>query len=218
MSQELSCLRQLVPGGDGWLELGTGTGHFAQALGIPLGVDPSQPALSLARSRGIRVLEGRAEALQLESNSQDGVLMVVTLCFVQDPLQSLREAARVLHQGGSLVLGLVPADSPWGQEYQEKARTGHAFYSFARFYGIQHVLDLAKQAGFQLSRAMSCLLEGPRDQVDPYAAPFPGTVDGAGFVAMEFKPAQEPSAGPPDHSVGRGGAASPGQEPPGKGT
>jgi hypothetical protein len=42
-------------------EIGVGTGRFAEALGIDLGVDPSAGALEFAVKLGIRVLHGKDE-------------------------------------------------------------------------------------------------------------------------------------------------------------
>ncbi|HEY7803855.1 MAG TPA: hypothetical protein VIC30_05410, partial [Orrella sp.] len=38
---ELKVLRALKPNTDSWLEIGTGSGRFAQALGIEYGAEPS---------------------------------------------------------------------------------------------------------------------------------------------------------------------------------
>ena len=44
-----------------WLEIGVGSGRFAQALGIETGVDPSSKLLQMARRRGINAFLGRGE-------------------------------------------------------------------------------------------------------------------------------------------------------------
>ena len=60
---------------DGWLDVGVGTGRFAHALGIPVGVDPSPNMLALAAARGIVTHEARAEALPFAPESFDSVPM-----------------------------------------------------------------------------------------------------------------------------------------------
>ncbi len=42
-----------------WLEVGVGSGRFAQPLGIETGLDPSRELLNIAKSRGINVFLGR---------------------------------------------------------------------------------------------------------------------------------------------------------------
>ena len=50
---ELAALRPLLPDlPEPWFEVGVGTGRFAQALGIPVGLDPSAELVARARERG----------------------------------------------------------------------------------------------------------------------------------------------------------------------
>ena len=183
---ELRCLKELLgPLTGRWLEVGVGTGRFAQALGIQEGIDPSGAVLRYAAQRGIRTQVGTAEALPYPKESFDGVLMVVTICFVSDPQQAVRESARVLRPGGRLVVGLVPAESPWGRLYREKARSGHLFYSHARFYTCRQVIEWAQAAGLTLQTARSCLFTPPGQPVEENRFE-DGALEHAGFVAIAF--------------------------------
>jgi ubiquinone/menaquinone biosynthesis C-methylase UbiE len=89
--------------------------------------------LKLAGQRGICGVLGRAKTLPFKSSSFDLVLMVVSVCFFEEPLRAFKEAYRVLKNDGYLVLGLVPSDSPWADFYKEKARRGHPIYSHILF-------------------------------------------------------------------------------------
>jgi len=196
---ELESIRALKRAAGGrWLEVGVGTGRFAERLGVDEGVDPSEEMLRRARARGITVRAATAEALPYPDSSWDGLLLVVTICFLDDPRLALAECMRVLKDGGELIVGLVPADSPWGAEYSRQGRQGHPFYSAARFYTCDEVIDLAGQAGLVYDGAASTLLEPPAD--DPPSAmqePVEGMVQGAGFVALRFvKHAKTRRAGP----------------------
>ena len=184
---ELDCLRLIQPGFTGhWLEVGVGTGRFAQALGIGFGVDPSAAVLEYARRRGIEVQEGRGEQLPYPADHFSGALLVVTICFLSDPAAALAECARVLRPGGALVAGLVPADSPWGRQYQRQAAEGHPFYSAARFYRIVELTALATDAGFRLECAASTLLVPPTDRPPEAERPRSGLSPEAGFVALRY--------------------------------
>ncbi len=182
---ELACVQDVSNDNrDRWLEVGVGTGRFASALGIREGVDPSEPALLLARSRGIDARQGTAERLPYSDGTFDGILLVTTLCFVSDARRAMREFCRVVKPGGQLVIGMIPADSPWGRLYAEKGRQGHPFYSTAHFHTVADVISLAEEAGFTFARACSCLLNAPESTQSRDTAP--GIIEEAGFVCLGF--------------------------------
>jgi ubiquinone/menaquinone biosynthesis C-methylase UbiE len=198
-AEEVACLRRLMPVTTGrWLEVGTGTGRFAMTLGVKDGVDPSAPMLAVAARRGIRAVQAAGEWLPYADQCFNGVLMATTLCFLSDPVRTLQECHRVLRDVGRLVLGLIPADSPWGQLYLQKGREGHPMYSTATFYVCNEVIRLATGAGFDLYGAFSGLLMPPDspERADP-AEPRMGIVKDAGFVAIAFgrRPLREPLGG-----------------------
>ena len=67
------------------LEVGVGTGRFAEALGIEYGIDPSPNVLLYAKERGISVVRGFAEDLPYTDHSFHAIFMIVTVCFLTDP-------------------------------------------------------------------------------------------------------------------------------------
>lgn len=183
---ELECLRPLVTKAHRpWLEIGVGTGRFAQALGVEEGIDPSVPMLKRAAMRGIRVRKGIGENLPYADSSFSGVLMVVTLCFLAEPQKVFGEAARVLKPGGRLVVGLIPADSPWGEEYARRGKGGHPIYGAARFYEPGQVIAMAESAGLYVEGESSCLFT-PAGVRPGEGGCRNGVVSGAGFVAIAF--------------------------------
>ncbi len=143
---ELAAVREMVPAGEG-LEVGVGTGRFAGPLGIRVGVEPSARMRSIARQRGIDAIDGVAEALPYPDASFDVVLMVTTICFVNDLDASLREAHRVLSPGGHLVIGFIDRDSPLGRDYQVH-RAESIFYVEASFYSAREVRVRLERADF----------------------------------------------------------------------
>jgi len=184
--REVACLRKAMsPTAGRWLEVGVGTGQFAVALGVAEGVDPSPSMRAMAERRGIRAVDAVGECLPYADRSFDGVVMTTTLCFLADPAKSFEQCHRVLKDVGRLVVGLIPADSPWGRLYARKAVQRHPIYSAATFHTPEEVIDLGSGSGFDLHETWSCLLTPP-DSLGGKEQPEEGIVPEAGFVAMSF--------------------------------
>ena len=166
-----------------WLEIGVGSGRFAQALGIETGIDPSARLVEMATKRGINTLLGEGEQKLFDEKSFGTVFLIVTLCFLDSPLDVLKEANRILMPGGKIVLGLVLEESPWGQFYRAKKAEGHRFYKYATFYRYDDVIRLMAQAGFLNERTVSTLFQSP-GQVQHMEEAREGYFPDAGFTIM----------------------------------
>ncbi len=153
---ELEALRRVLPPFRKGLEVGVGTGRFAAPLGIQVGVEPSAQMAAVAKKRGIEVVPGVAEALPFADKSFDLVLMVTTICFVDDIDKSFEEAKRVLADDGHLIIAFVDRDSPLGKFYEaHKAKS--RFYKEATFYSKKDIFKLLKSHGFVLKRCNEAL-------------------------------------------------------------
>ena len=161
---ELAAVRMLLPSpGARGVEVGVGSGKFAEPLGITTGVEPSEKMAERAKKRGINVLPGVAENLPLSDESFDVVLMVTTICFVDDILLSFQEAFRVLETGGSIIVGFVDKESGLGRQYAEK-RNRSKFYKDASFYSTPEVLNYLSEAGFVTEQIKQTLIPGSHDK------------------------------------------------------
>lgn len=178
---ELLAVRVLLPWRGVGLEVGVGSGRFAGPLGVQVGLDPSEPMLAYARQRGIRAVRGVAEALPFADAAFDYVLIVTTICFVDDPQAMLDEARRVLRPDGHVVLGFIDRASVVGRAYL--ARQAHdEFYREARFYSAEEVADLLIESEFaHLEWAQT--LSGPLEALQDPEPPREGYGQGA-FVVV----------------------------------
>jgi len=181
---EVEALKQVLPLlPKPWIEIGIGSGRFAQALGIDVGLDPSSQLLKIARNRGARVLLGRGEEAPFKDGSFGAIFFIVTLCFVDSPGRILSEAARLLKSQGKVVLGLVLKESPWGQLYQREKETGHRFYRHATFYSYAEVEMLLMRTGFSIEKVASTLFQNP-GKVNHIELPRQGFSADAGFAVI----------------------------------
>ena len=145
---EIKAIRSLLPDFKNGIEIGIGSGKFAIPLGINLGVDPSVKMTEIARSHGIKVIEGTGEDLPFKNNSFDLVLMVTTLCFLDDAMKAFSEIYRVLKKSGFFLNGFVDKNSKVGKMYQKK-KNKSIFYKPAIFYSVEEVVSLLDKTGFK---------------------------------------------------------------------
>lgn len=145
---ELQALQTLLPKGKQVIEIGVGSGRFAAPLDIRTGIEPSSQMRKLARQRGIDAREGVAENLPLEDSQFDFVLMVTTICFLDDIEKAFREVQRILKPAGEFIIGFIDRESEVGQTYQQY-KNESPFYSIATFYSVDEIISYLKKTGFR---------------------------------------------------------------------
>lgn len=180
VASELEAIRALDPGGRG-LEVGVGTAVFADALDVDVGLDPSPDMLARARGRGVEAVRGVGEALPFPDASFGRVLLLATLCFLDDPPAALAEARRVLDPDGSLLVADIPRDSRWGRRYARRAREGDPLYEGVRLRTVGEVEALLEEAGFRVREAVGTLQAGPGEGGEEGEPPT-RDVGGCGYV------------------------------------
>ena len=145
---ELNAIRGKLPKGVDGLEVGVGSARFAAPLGIEFGIEPSSRMREIAKHRGIEVVGGVAENLPFANAQFNFILMVTTICFLDDIDIAFREARRVLKKSGNFIIGFVDKNSTLGRLY-EKNKRENKFYKVATFYSVDEVIFHLKQAGFE---------------------------------------------------------------------
>lgn len=143
---EAGMLRSMIPAGTGF-EVGIGTGIFARELGIRMGNDPSGAMLRVAQERNLITYQCNGDHLPFHDGYFDFVLMVTTICFLDDVAGTLKECFRVIRHGGDIVIGFVDKESIIGKAYLA-AKEKSLFYKDAEFYSVIEVQSFLKEAGF----------------------------------------------------------------------
>ena len=183
---ELLTLRELVPATGKGVEIGVGSGRFAEPLGIVTGIEPSAAMAALARARGINVIEGVAESLPLQDQTFDFVMFVTTLCFVDSVSRALTEAFRIIKPGGCIVIGLISRESELGEVYESKRRKS-IYYQDAHFVDIKDITSILTDCGFVELVWRQTLFAG---QAEDVVQPSELGYDRGGFVVVKAtKPA-----------------------------
>lgn len=145
---EVNAIKEILPGFKSAVEIGVGSGKFALPLNIKLGIEPSARMRKIAESRGINVIDAAAEDLPFKDIGFDLVLMVTTLCFLDDAKKAFSEVYRILKLDGYFINGFVDKNSRVGIIYQ-KNKHKSIFYNIASFYSTEEVIELLKEAGFK---------------------------------------------------------------------
>lgn len=148
---ELALLRDMMPLFSDGLEIGVGTGIFANALGISKGIEPSEEMAIRAEQRGIMVFREKGESISAPDNSFDLVVMITVDCFLSDLDKTLRETYRILSLGGSLIIGFIDKSAPLGKVY-EKKKQNNEFYRHANFHTGDEIIQALEKAGFETNK------------------------------------------------------------------
>ncbi len=183
-SIESNCLRELLPRlPHPRLEIGVGTGRFAEAIGIDCGLDPSAQALAIMKNPEVNRVQAVGEKAPFINGAFGTVALITTLCFVGSCREVLNEANRVLRDDGKIVMGLILKDSPWGKLYESKKAQGHPIYQNAFFRSYNETTGLLESARFRIERVVSALFQPP-GEVKDFEYPREGYYADAGFVVI----------------------------------
>lgn len=144
---ELLAIQKAVPKNKTGIEIGVGTGRFAEPLNIKFGVEPSENIARVAEQKEITVYRAVAEKLPIENETFDFVLMVTTVCFLSDLPKAFSEVHRILKPNGEIILGIIDKNSELGKKY-EKEKSSNKFYQDAHFHSTEEITEFLQQSYF----------------------------------------------------------------------
>lgn len=133
------------------LDVGAYSGVFVEAAKTrgwdAWGLDPCRWAVEQARARGLSMLEGSLDTVDIEEESFDVVTMWDVIEHVTDPLGQLRKVRRILKPGGLAVIHTMDLDStfaklmggrwPWLMEMHIYYFTPHTLGRMAEEAGLK---------------------------------------------------------------------------------
>ncbi len=163
-SAERRLLERLLPGRVVGLEIGAGTGAFAEALsGLRhiVCLDLSHGMLARASDKGLPCILGSADKMPLRDDAFDFAYMVTVMEFLTDPVAALVEASRVTTSDASIVTLTINAESGWGRFYASMAAKGDPIFSHARLYTPAEVGETGEKAGLHKTETLGTLTTDP---------------------------------------------------------
>ncbi|MBN1118225.1 MAG: class I SAM-dependent methyltransferase, partial [Bacteroidales bacterium] len=162
---ELLALKQVVPTEKKGIEIGIGSGIFAEKLNIKFGIDPSENMLKLARQRNLTVDYGFAENLPYPDNSFDFSVFITSICFISNPSKALQEAHRVIKQNGELIIAFIDKESSLGQILTAEKKDSK-FYSTANFYSVKEIISFIESCNFAVSEIFQTLTDLKKTEIE----------------------------------------------------
>ncbi|MCK4639549.1 MAG: class I SAM-dependent methyltransferase [Bacteroidales bacterium] len=181
---ELNAVRKAIPLGKKGVEIGIGSGIFAQPLGITTGIEPSKAMREKAKTRKINAVDAVAENLPYPDSCIDFALMVTTVCFLDDIYQSFYEVNRILSTNGYFIIGFVDKNSPLGKIYLDH-KDESIFYKNATFYSTKELLGILKNTGFEIKSVYQTVF-GKLDEINKVQEVITGYGKGS-FVVIKAK-------------------------------
>ncbi len=166
------------------IEVGLGTGRFAQPLGIKEGIEPSEEMAKKAIKRGVEVIDGFAENLPYSDLQFDFVLFV-TICHLDNIKLAMEHAHRVLKRKGALIIGFLDKDQTVAQQYNER-RHRSTFFRNATFYSVKQIKKLIEEAGFKNLEFNQTLFKD-LDAIEEVQLPKSGYGEGSFVVVKAIK-------------------------------
>jgi ubiquinone/menaquinone biosynthesis C-methylase UbiE len=155
--REYNILKQMLDPSptDHILDVGSGDGfwtaRFATRCARIIGLEPDEHMLGLARTLyqrpNVEYVRGSAESIPYPTSSFDKVVSVSCLEHFADPLQGLREMARVLKPGGRLAISV---DSLLKENSPLSFREWHTRRHFVtHYFNREELLGMMKDVGLR---------------------------------------------------------------------
>lgn len=182
------------------IEIGCGTGMFTLRLGIPFGVEPSEPMANLAREKGIDVINARAEDIPFEEREFSSALLCGVISYVDDLRATFEEAHRILQWRGRIVVAFLQKGIGFAQLYDKAVERGRyldeetpeepyplEMAEKAEWRSVEEVFNQLHQVGFTNLTTVQTLTGKPKNANKTVELPKAGHDRGSWIVVRGIK-------------------------------
>jgi 2-polyprenyl-3-methyl-5-hydroxy-6-metoxy-1,4-benzoquinol methylase len=137
------------------LDVGCGRGDLGASLveaGWQVdGVEPSASACEIARSRGVKALQGTLSTVDLEDGRYSAVIFCHSLEHVVSPYETLRRSVGLLQPGGMVIIS-VPNFASWQRRCFGSAWFGLDLPRHRAHFTPRALTDLIKEVGLEVTQ------------------------------------------------------------------
>jgi len=164
---ELKAVDMHIPKEGIGLELGAGTGifaeHLTEVMRTVVCLDPSGEMLKKAADRGMASVLGVGEALPLRVGVIDFTYMVTVLEFLDEPVTVLVEIRETAKGGAELTILFINSESSWGDLYRDIGSKGDPVFRHAKLYTMVEVEALMTVSGYSVTERAGILTTQPME-------------------------------------------------------
>lgn len=188
---EAALLDSLIPTCGLGLEVGAGTGAFAERLRGPcreiVCLDPSSEMISRARGRGLMTVIGVGDRIPFRSGAFDYAYMATVVEFLAEPTKVFNEVKASCKEDSPLSILFINSVSPWGRLYEEIGLKGDPVFKHARLLSFSELTHLLSEAGYVVESSGGTLTTGPMEP--EVGAEITAPLDVCGVIAVKATPA-----------------------------
>lgn len=164
---ELTALESFISDSGLGLEVGAGTGVFAESLTGEerkiICLDPSGAMLAKAKERKMPAIMGVGEHIPITEGVVGFAYMVTTLEFLEYPVVALNQVREIIKKDAPLIIMFINADSSWGSLYRQIGAKGDPVFKHARLRTFQEVNEMLAEAGYVIQECVGTLTTGPEE-------------------------------------------------------
>ena len=167
LKSELEAVNFLIPCRGVGMEMGAGTGIFAERLStderVVVCLDPSAGMLGRSRERSLISIIASGHWPPFRLMCIDFVYLVTVLEFLKEPSIALRMIAGLLKPDAPMVVLTINSESKWGSFYERLGRKGNLIFSNSKLYNYEEARAIMEEAGMVVTESFGTVTSGPED-------------------------------------------------------